>query len=130
MAYSIRIKVGDLALEAELNDTQTADRVYRALPLEAEASRWGDEIYFGTLVKAGKGDPMRAEMAVGEIGFWPPGRAFCIFWGPTPASAGSAPVAASPVVPIGRVVGDLKCLSDVADGTAIRIEAGPGGGPP
>jgi hypothetical protein len=57
------------------------------------------------------------------LAFWPPGKAFCIFWGPTPASEGDEPRAASDVVPIGKLTGDLARLSEVADGQTIRIEA-------
>ncbi len=48
---------------------------------------WGDEIYFAIPVSL-KEDGPRATVEVGDLGYWPPGRAFCIFFGPTPASRG------------------------------------------
>jgi len=122
MASSIKITVDDLEFEGELNDTSTAGCIYDALPIENRASRWGDEIYFSTPVKADKNDPTRDEMAIGELAFWPQGRAFCIFWGPTPASIKDEPRAVSPVVPIGRLRGEIALLSRVADGQTIRVE--------
>ena len=122
MASPIRITVGALVLDGELNETAAAKRVYDALPIEAEVNRWGDEIYFSIPVTGATGDEMRTEMQVGELAFWPPGNAFCIFWGPTPASQADEPRAASDVVPIGRLIGDLTRLSETTDGQPIRIE--------
>jgi len=122
MAQQIRITVESLVFEAELNDTGTAGRVYEALPIEGQVNLWGEEIYFSTPVKADNKDAQRAEMAVGELAFWPSGQAFCIFWGPTPASEGDEPRAVSPVVPIGKLKGNIEGLKKVSDGQIIRIE--------
>ena len=81
-----------------------------------------DEIYFAIPVTGDKGDQMRTIMEIGELAFWPPGHAFCIFWGPTPASEADEPRAASDVVPIGKLIGDFSKLADTADGQPIRIE--------
>jgi len=123
MGHRIHIRVGTLTFAGELNDTATARLVYEVLPVEAQANRWGDEIYFSIPASHDAGDAMRTEMAAGELAFWPPGKAFCIFWGPTPASEGDEPRAASDVVPIGKLTGDLARLSEVADDQTIRIEA-------
>jgi uncharacterized protein len=122
MPEPIRITVGSVQFEAELNDTSTAGLIHAALPIEGEVNRWGDEIYFAIPAKGDKSDAMRTEMAVGELAYWPPGSAFCIFWGPTPASKGDEPRAASDVVPVGRIVGDIARLSDTEDGQPVRIE--------
>ncbi len=122
MSYEIRVTVGKKVFNAELNDTATASKIHDALPIDAEVNRWGDEIYFTIPVKGDKGDAMRTEMTVGELAYWPPGSAFCIFWGPTPASKGDEPRAASNVVPVGRIIGDTKALSASTDGDPVRIE--------
>lgn len=121
MSHGIRITIGKLEFDGELNDTGTAGRIYEVLPIEGEVNLWGEEIYFSTPVKADNKDEMRAEMGVGELAFWPSGRAFCVFWGPTPASVGTEPRAVGPVVPIGRLTGDIALLDDVNDGQTIRI---------
>ncbi|HRR84785.1 MAG TPA: cyclophilin-like fold protein, partial [Phycisphaerae bacterium] len=106
MPQAIRITIGEMVFDAELNDSGTAARILDALPIDGEVNRWGDEIYFTIPVEGDRSDSMRTEMSVGELAYWPPGAAFCIFWGPTPASKGDEPRAASNVVPIGRVIGD------------------------
>jgi hypothetical protein len=85
---------------------------------------WGDEVYFGISAEMGLEPDTRAEMAVGELGYWPTGDAFCIFFGPTPASSGDTPVAASPVNILGRVLGDAIVFRTVRRGDTVRIEAG------
>ena len=122
MAYPIRITVGKLVFDGELNDTATAQRVCDALPIEGQVNRWGDEIYFGIPVTGDTDDEMRTVMEIGELAFWPPGHALCIFWGPTPASQADEPRAASDVVPIGKLSGDFSKLGETADGQPVLIE--------
>jgi hypothetical protein len=123
MSRAIRIIIGEITFEADLNDTSTAQAVHEALPIEGEVSRWGDEVYFLTEIEGDAAEADRDEMGIGELAYWPPGKAFCIFWGPTPASIGDEPRAASNVVPIGRLTGDIAPLADTAAGQSIRIES-------
>lgn len=120
---NIRILAGDLILNAELNDSATSEALWKSLPLEASGNRWGEEIYFSIPVACELASDARVEMQVGELAYWPPGSAFCIFWGATPASHGDEPRAASPVNPVGMIKGDCSELNTVADGTVVRIEA-------
>jgi hypothetical protein len=122
---SITITAGAVRLAAELNDGPTAGQVWDALPIEAKASTWGDEIYFAIPVRAEEEPGATEEVEVGQLGYWPAGHAFCVFFGPTPASTGSSPRAASPVNPIGRVIGDATKLRGVKDGEPVRIERAP-----
>ena len=117
----ITITVGSLALEAELNDRPTAKQVWNALPIEGTANTWGDEIYFEIPVKVEQEPDARAEVEVGELGYWPLGNAFCIFFGPTPASDGDQPRAYSPVNILGRVLGDATLLRGVRGGSRVRL---------
>lgn len=122
MPTPITISLGQTAVQAELNDSATAKAIVEALPIEATAHRWGEEIYFSIDVQAaaeaGAGDVVEA----GELAYWPPGSAFCIFFGPTPASRGDEIRAASPVNVIGRVQGDLAGLTRVPDGASVVIK--------
>jgi uncharacterized protein len=117
----ITISAGSVVIEAELNDGPTAKKVWEALPIEARASTWGDEIYFEIPVSAGEESNARAEVSVGELGYWPIGSAFCIFFGPTPVSAGVEPRAYSPVNILGRVVGDATVFRSVRSGASVRL---------
>src|SRR6187549_1387158 len=120
----IRITASDVSGAAELFDGPTADAVWEALPLEASGNTWGDEIYFSIPVEAEEDSGARADVSVGDLGYWPPGHAFCIFYGRTPASTGEAPRAASPVNLIGRVLGDATVFRRVRSGARVRIERG------
>lgn len=122
MSTKITITAGTVRLEGQLNDTETARSVAAALPISGKVLRWGQEAYFEVPVAAAEGAEARAEMAAGEIAYWPDGKAVCIFFGRTPASGpDGAPRAASPVEPIGRVLGDAASLDAVSAGTKITI---------
>jgi hypothetical protein len=110
-----------VALPAELNDGPTAQQVWAALPIEGQANTWGDEIYFEIPVTADPEPEARAEVEVGELGYWPAGRAFCIFFGPTPASTDERPRAASPVNILGRVLGDATQFRTVRSGEKVHL---------
>jgi len=118
----ITITAGKLAVEAELNDSPCARAICEAMPIKASANTWGEEVYFDIGVDFKLADDAREEMAIGEIGYWPTGSAFCIFFGRTPASGRDGkPRAASAVNPIGRVIGDAKALAAVSDGQQITL---------
>ncbi len=117
----IRIKAGSITAEAELNDSKTASEIYRILPIKARAQRWGEEIYFSIPVKMAE-DNAKASVNIGDLGYWPPGNAFCIFFGRTPASTREEIRPASPVNLIGRVLTDLHGFKSVRDGEAVVIE--------
>jgi hypothetical protein len=80
----IRIIVGDLSMDAELNDSPTAKKVAKALPLTTSFSTWGEEIYFAIPVDAKLDETAREVVELGDLGYWPTGSAFCIFFGQTP----------------------------------------------
>jgi len=118
----IEISSGEFTLQAELNESPTAYEIWNKLPLEGRANAWGDEIYFEVPVAMDQESDARAEVEVGELGYWPVGRAFCIFFGPTPVSTDERPRAYSPVNVIGRVQGDAKLFKLVRDGDLVRID--------
>ena len=122
MPRAIRITAGTVALDAELNDSKSAAAIAAALPIEAKAETWGDEIYFD-IGLALAGDSPQEVVALGDLGYWPPGQAFCIFFGPTPMSRGDEIRPASAVNVVGRVVDDARAFKRVRAGSRVRIEA-------
>ncbi len=122
MSYRIIIGAGPVTMEAELNDTPTAQQIWEELPIVGRANTWGDEIYFEIPVALEEAPDARADVEVGELGYWPAGKAFCIFFGPTPASTGDAPRAASPVNVVGRVLGDPSAFRRVTSGATVTLE--------
>ncbi len=122
MPTSIKIIAGSIQIEAELNDSPTATAILDALPIKANAKRWGGEIYFSIPVTQELENDSRDILNAGELGYWPTGKAFCIFFGPTPASKENEIRAASAVNIIGNIKTDLSQLWDVSDGADIIIE--------
>ena len=123
MTRTIQISIDGHTLHASLAENEAADLIWEALPIDASVQTWGDEFYFGIPVSMGSAPDARAEMEVGELGFWPPGNAFCIFFGPTPASDSDKPRAASAVNPFGMVEDDTAVLRGIPSGTRILVEA-------
>ncbi len=124
MEKKLKIRVGELKVEAELNDSKTAQLIWDALPIEAKTNLWGEEIYFAIPVTTEQEQGARDVVSSGELGYWPPGHAFCIFFGPTPASRGGEIRAASAVNVIGKIVSDPKVFRKVKDGVKITLEKG------
>ena len=117
----LRITAGQIEVSGELNDTATADRLWEALPIEAAASTWGDEIYFRTQVQAEE-ESAREVVEMGDLGYWPPGQALCLFFGPTPASGEDEIRPASPVNVVGKMGGDPPTLKQVRAGQRVVVE--------
>jgi hypothetical protein len=118
---AIRIEADGVRLYAILAATPTADAVWDALPLQGAAQRWGEEVYLDVALSLPLEAGARSEVAVGDLGYWPQGPAIALFFGPTPASTGPAPVAASPVNVFGRITGDATRLGRVRAGGRVRL---------
>jgi hypothetical protein len=117
----IKIIIGSLEVRGELNDTQTATKIWEALPIEGRVNRWGDEIYFSIPVKAEAEAPHEV-VSLGDIGYWPPGSAFCMFFGKTPTSTEDEIRPASEVNLIGKFYNEFDALKSIRDGEKIVIE--------
>lgn len=122
MARRILIQVGGQTVHGTLSENDTADQVWGALPIDTTVATWGDEFYFGIGLSLDLASDARSEMQVGEMAYWPPGNAFCIFFGSTPASHGDEPRAASAVNPFGMIDDDVDVLKGIPSGTRILIE--------
>jgi uncharacterized protein len=120
---NIRIVIGNMSLDAELNDGPTARKIAGILPLKTSFNTWGDEIYFSIPVEAELDESAREEVEMGELGYWPTGSAFCIFFGPTPMSTPGKIIPASAVNIIGKVKGDVSKLKEVMDESQVVVEA-------
>ena len=119
----IKIQISTLSIEAELNDSQTAKKVAEALPITVPFNTWGDEIYFTIPVDAELDETAREEVEMGDLGYWPSGKAFCIFFGQTPMSEPGRIVPASAVNIIGRVIGDATRFKEVMYESEVTLTA-------
>jgi hypothetical protein len=117
----IHIQFENFSLPARLNDTPTAQEVLKQLPIESQVNTWGDEIYFKIPVNMPQEADAREIVEVGELGYWPVGKAFCIFFGPTPVSTDQRPRAYSPVNILGEILGDSQGLRAIKDHDKVKL---------
>lgn len=122
MPTHIIIRIEELELSAELNDSPSAKKLMSLFPLEITMSRWGDEYYGDCGIKAELSKDARDVMKVGELAVWPTGNALCIFFGPTPASRGEEPRAISPVNPVGKLIDSSGPLKKLGSSVRVKIE--------
>jgi hypothetical protein len=119
----IAIRIGTFSMEAELNETPTAQKIAAALPLRTSFNTWGDEIYFAIPVDADLDDSAQDVVELGDLGYWPPGKAWCIFFGQTPVSQSGKIIPASAVNVIGKVLGDATQFKMVMQEREVIVEA-------
>jgi len=120
MGKKIQVTVGEIEAEVELNDTRTAQAIWEALPMKGHVNLWGDEIYFSIPLSL-ELEAGQEVVSIGDLGYWPNGNAFCIFFGPTPVSQRGEIRAASQVTVFGKVIGDATVFKKVSTGAEITI---------
>lgn len=123
MTMRICIRIGRLAMQAELADTPTARQIAAALPIQTSFNTWGDELYFAIPVTAELEADAQEVVEIGDLGYWPPGNAFCIFFGQTPVSQPGKIMPASAVNIIGKIIGDATAFKSVMQEREVTLEA-------
>ncbi|HCI85695.1 MAG TPA: hypothetical protein DHV68_02490 [Dehalococcoidia bacterium] len=119
---AIQISAGGVVVTAELNDSQTSDALWEALPITGSANIWGDEIYFSIPVYEEEEEDAQETVEMGAVAYWPPGNALCLFWGATPMSAPGEIRPASAVNVMGLIDGDATVLGGVSGGAEATVE--------
>ena len=117
----IKIEFENISIDAVLNDSETANKIKKILPISNSVNTWGDEIYFSIGVNDGEIDSKEV-VNLGDLGYWPPGNAFCLFFGLTPASEGDKIMPASPVNIIGKILSDLEILKSIKSGEKVSVK--------
>jgi len=119
----IKITSGSVTMEAELKGDEFSKDLLQILPIKASASTWGEEIYFPIPMEdQPDGGQQQETVELGDLGYWPSGKAFCIFFGATPVSRGDEIRPASAVYVFGKVLGNPKEFLKVRDGDEVRVE--------
>ncbi len=118
----IKIIAGDISAVAELSDGKATYAIWDSLPIENTVNTWGDEIYFSIPVVSALDETAKEVVEKGDLGYWPTGKAFCIFFGPTPASQGDEIRPASAVNIVGRVEENADVFKRVREGENIKLE--------
>jgi uncharacterized protein len=122
MPIQVKITINNITVEAEFFDTACAKAIGEKLPLEAVPNEWGDEFYFEIPVISPLDETATRAVKIGDIGYWPPGQALAVFFGPTPLSSGLDPVPASEVNIVGKIAGDVTLLRKAKGASTIRLE--------
>ena len=117
----LRISAGKVTLEAELRDTPTTRALMEALPFEAAASTWGDEVCFTTPVHAKLEADAQQVVEPGTVCFWTQGDALALPFGRTPISTDERPKLANPCNVLGTIK-DFSALRGIKAGQKIRVE--------
>lgn len=125
--HKILIEFDKLTIQASLNESPTSNEIWKQLPIASQVKTWGDEIYFEIPVNMPAESDAREVVAIGELGYWPVGQAFCIFFGPTPVSTDDRPRAYSPVNILGEILEDHTQLKSIKNGERVRIARLEGG---
>jgi hypothetical protein len=105
----------DFEAEAELLERErpkTCEAIWGALPFEATAEIWKEEVYFEIPVKIPPEDPTPKTTA-GDVSYWPEGPGFCIFFGR------SQPV--SPVSTFAKIRSGVENFRKVRSGDKITV---------
>lgn len=118
----VKITLGDIEINAWLNGTDTAARILEALPITSRVSMWGDEIYFPVQVERVSGNGKSDTVNIGDIAYWPPGKAISIFLGGTPLGGGEKIRPLTPVEVIGRMEAPRSLPGRVKQGEKIIIQ--------
>lgn len=122
MPERITVRGRQAAITIELNDSDTAATLLEQMPFDARAQIWGDEIYFSSPIEADNAPGDEATVAVGDVAYWPPGKAICLFFGRTPISTDDRPVAANPVTVIGQITDGLDDCRKIGSGEILALE--------
>jgi uncharacterized protein len=119
----IGIKAGDAGIDivAELYNTDTAEKIAGILPVKESVTLWGNEIYFPVNISLEEEPGAREILEAGELGYWPRGKVFCVFFGPTPVSIGNEPRAISNVNVFGKILSGFDVLKKVKQGDLIEV---------
>ncbi|HUV59085.1 MAG TPA: cyclophilin-like fold protein [Desulfatiglandales bacterium] len=124
MGRKIIIEAGKITSEAVLAETEAASAIWDALPIESTSNTWGEEVYFSTPVTLSLDETAKEVVDMGDLGYWPTGRALCIFFGLTPMSRGDEIRPASAVNIVGKIIGDPKLFNEVRSGEKVRVRKG------
>ena len=116
----IKIEFNEISIEAELNDSKTANNIKKILPISNTVNIWGDEIYFQIDVSDDENNAKEI-VELGDVGFWPPGNAFCLFFGLTPLSQKDEIKPASPINVVGKLKGNLDSLKSIKIGENVKV---------
>ena len=106
----------------ELNNTDTAKKIYDSCPIRSITNTWGNEIYFETAIKVKKDKTAKDIINLGEIAYWVEGSSIAIGFGPTPISKADEIRLVTKANIIGKTKSNLSSLGMVNSGEIVIVE--------
>lgn len=122
MAKRLIVRGEEAELVVELDEGPVANELWDRLPLETRATLRGEELYFPVLLPTATEAPESKAIEVGDVAYWPPENALCLFCGNTHARTDKD----DPVTPVGCIVGGMEDCGLVRQNETLRIEASEG----
>jgi uncharacterized protein len=117
----LRIEAGKLVLSVQLLDTPTSKALLAAVPFQARAQTWGEEVYFTTPISARLEPDAKQIVEPGTVCFWTEGNALALPYGRTPISTDERPKLASRCNVVGRVEGDARQIGNIGSGEKMTV---------
>ena len=116
------LRINEKSLNLFLKETETAEKIYNAVPINSSINTWGEEIYFNTNLSINREKEAKAVVDFGEIAFWTEGSAIAIGYGKTPISSGDEIRLASPCNIWANADFDKSFFGDINDGDKISLD--------
>ena len=116
------LRINGKSLNLFLKETETAEKIYNAVPINSSINTWGEEIYFNTNLSINREKEAKAVVDFGEIAFWTEGSAIAIGYGKTPVSSGDEIRLASPCNIWANADFDKSFFGDINDGDKISLD--------
>ena len=118
----IKIKFLNNFIIVELNNTDTAKKIYNSCPIRSITNTWGNEIYFETAIKVTKDKTAKDIINLGEIAYWVEGSSIAIGFGATPLSKADEIRLVTKANIIGKTKSNLSLLGMVNSGEIVIVE--------
>ena len=122
MQKKCKICIKNYEIIVDLNDTETAEKIWDSLPINSKINVWGEEIYFYVSFSADLANDAKAVINLGEIVYWSAGKAIAIGFGKTPISQGNEIRLADKCNVWGKTNFDLKKLVNINSGCDVLVE--------
>tara|TARA_B100001996_G_scaffold291135_1_gene231346 strand:- start:786 stop:1157 length:372 start_codon:yes stop_codon:yes gene_type:complete len=116
------LRINGKSLNLFLKETETAEKIYNAVPINSSINTWGEEIYFNTNLSINREKEAKAVVDFGEIAFWTEGSAIAIGYGKTPVSSGDEIRLASPCNIWANADFDKSFFGDINDGDKVSLD--------
>lgn len=115
------LQAADVGLPIRLHQTQTAELIWRALPLYSIAETWGQSLHFEVPLRIGRDRTARVNGRAGEAYYWVDDERIVFAWGATPISRDREIRLMRPCNVWGEALGDPSVFDGLVPGAKIAL---------